>query len=91
VDIDRIDASGGVFIRSASETARGDFAVYDLNRRIITVLGNVELNQGGNRVRGGRLVIDLESGRAIMDGQKTGSQGGQSRVSGRFTVSDRNN
>mgnify|MGYP000358347891 CR=1 FL=1 len=91
VDIDRIDASGGVFIRSDTETARGDFAVYDLNRRIITVIGNVELNQGANRVRGGRLVIDLDSGRAIVDGRATGAQGGQSRVSGRFTVSDRKN
>src|SRR5688500_18556462 len=30
IDINRIDASGGVTVTSPSETARGDFAVYDL-------------------------------------------------------------
>ena len=87
VDIDRLDASGGVFIRSDTETARGDFAVYDLNRRLITVVGNVELNQGGNRISGGRLVIDLDSGRAVVDGKSAGGEAGSNgRVTGRFTV-----
>ena len=87
VDIDRLDASGGVFIRSDTETARGDFAVYDLNRRLITVVGNVELNQGGNRISGGRLVIDLDSGRVVVDGKSAGGEGGSNgRVTGRFTV-----
>ncbi len=89
VDIERLDASGGVFIRSPSETARGDFAIYDLNRRLITVVGGVVLNQGANTVRGGRLVIDLDSGRAVVDGRSAGGEGGTSgRVSGRFTVAD---
>ena len=90
VDIERLDASGGVVVRSNSETARGDFAVYDLNRRIITMIGGVELNQRGNQVRGGRLVIDLNSGRAVVDGSAVGGNGASGgRVSGRFTVSDR--
>lgn len=88
VDIERLDASGGVSIRSPSETARGDFAVYDLNRRIITVVGDVELTQGANRVSGGRLVIDLDTGRAIVDGRGVGNDGKAGRVSGRFSVSD---
>lgn len=96
VQVQRLDASGGVFVRSPSETARGQFAVYDLNRRLITLVGGVELNQGGNIIRGGRLVIDLNSGRAVIDGR---SQGGDSpiaqgtptgRVTGRFTVPQRN-
>lgn len=91
VDIDRLDASGGVFIKSPSETARGNFAVYDLNRRIITVVGGVELNQGGNRITGGRLVIDLNSGRAVVDGKSAGGEGSSSgRVTGRFTVAKGN-
>lgn len=96
VEVQRLDASGGVFVRSASETARGQFGVYDLNRRLITLVGSVELNQGGNIIRGGRLVIDLDSGRAVIDGR---SQGGDDpmtqgtptgRVTGRFTVPQRN-
>jgi lipopolysaccharide export system protein LptA len=94
--IQRIDASGGVSVRSASESATGSFAIYDLNRRLITMIGGVTLNQGANVVRGGRLVIDLNSGRSVIDGSAvggnpgiTGSPGG--RVSGRFSVPQRTN
>ena len=95
VEIDRIDASGGVTMRSPSETARGQFAVYDINRRPITLVGNVTLLRGTNELRGGRLVIDLTTGRATMDGggstrgATAGATGG--RVSGRFTVPQRRN
>ncbi len=69
IDINRIDAVGGVIVRKGAQTARGNVAVYDLNRSIITMAGNVELTQaGGNRLSGGRLVIDLNSGRATVDG-----------------------
>ena len=93
VEIQRLDASGGVTVRSASETARSSIAIYDLDRRLITMLGNVVLLQSGNELRGGRLVIDLASGRSTIDGAATAqpaspggieSQGG--RVTGRFTV-----
>ena len=95
IEIDRIDASGGVTVRSPSETARGQFAVYDINRRLITLVGNVTLLRGTNELRGGRLVIDLTTGRATMDGggsvrgATAGATGG--RVSGRFTVPQRRN
>lgn len=93
VQIERLDATGGVQVRSPSETARGQYAVYDLNRRQITMIGGVTLNQGANTVRGGRLVIDLDTGRAVVDGSAvggtTGSSGG--RVTGRFSVPERKN
>ncbi|MBA3897313.1 MAG: LptA/OstA family protein [Sphingomonadaceae bacterium] len=95
VSIQRLDASGGVTVHSATETAHGSFAIYDLNRRIITMLGGVTLEQGPNTVRGGRLVIDLNSGRSVIDGSAVGgmssgvtsTRGG--RVTGRFTVPQR--
>jgi lipopolysaccharide export system protein LptA len=94
--IQRLDAAGGVTVRSPSETARGEFAIYDLNRRLITMLGGVVLVRGESEVRGGRLVIDLNSGRATVDGSAVGgggagtrAQGG--RVTGRFTVPQRTN
>lgn len=93
INIDRIDASGGVTVRSPSETARGRFAVYDINRRLITMVGGVTLLRGANEVRGGRLVIDLTTGRATMDGG--GARGASTstggRVTGRFTVPQRRN
>ena len=79
-EIRRLEASGGVTLRTPTETARSQFAIYDVPRRIITMIGGVQLNQGANRVQGGRLVLDLDTHRAVMDG------GGGGRVTGRFTV-----
>ncbi|HEX8622400.1 MAG TPA: LptA/OstA family protein [Allosphingosinicella sp.] len=87
VELRRIDATGGVLVKSPSETARGDVGIYDLERRIITLIGDVSLVQKDAKVNGGRLTIDLDSGRAVMDGggpPGTTSQGG--RVTGTFTV-----
>ena len=90
-DINRIDASGGVTVTSPSETAKGDFAVYDLEDGLITMVGNVRLERGGSYLSGGRLTIDLDSGRAVMDGGLRGvNQDGGGRVTGRFTVPRRN-
>lgn len=91
IDINRIDASGGVTVTSPSETAKGDFAVYDLEDGLITMVGNVRLERGGSHLSGGRLTIDLDSGRAVMDGGLRGvNQDGGGRVTGRFTVPRRN-
>lgn len=91
LDINRIDASGGVVVTSPSETARGDFGVYDLDQGLITLVGNVRLDRGGSFLSGGRLTIDLDSGRAVMDGGLRGVNQGGGRVTGRFTVPKRNN
>ncbi|WP_367120141.1 LptA/OstA family protein [Sphingomonas sp.] len=91
LDINRIDASGGVTVVSPSETARGDFAVYDLNQKLITMVGNVRLDRAGSYLNGGRLTIDLDTGRAVMDGGQRGANNQSvGRVTGRFTVAQRN-
>ena len=91
LDINRIDASGGVTVVSPSETAKGDFAVYDLNEGLITMVGNVRLERGGSYLNGGRLTIDLDTGRAVMDGGLRGVNQRGGRVTGRFTVPQRQN
>src|SRR5438270_7830172 len=45
VQIRRLDAAGGVVVKSPSETARGDFGIYDLDRKLITLIGNVQLRR----------------------------------------------
>jgi len=91
IDINRIDASGGVTVTSPSEIAKGDFAVYDLEDGLITMVGNVRLERGGSYLSGGRLTIDLDTGRAVMDAGLRGvNQPGGGRVTGRFTVPKRN-
>ena len=87
IEIQRLEASGGVTLRSPSETARSQFAIYDLDRRLVTMIGGVTLVRGANQVQGGRLVLDLDSGRAVMDGGAApGTSVGGGRVTGRFTV-----
>lgn len=99
VKIQRIDATGGVVVTRGTEKARGDVAIYDFNRRVITMVGNVALLRGSDNLNGGRLVIDLASGVSSVDGrssgsssavgQPVGSNAGGGRVSGSFTVPKR--
>jgi lipopolysaccharide export system protein LptA len=89
VQIRRLDAAGGVVVRSPSETARGNFGIYDLDKKLITLVGAVQLNRGGSRIMGSRLVIDLQSGRAVIDGGAPGVGQSGGRVTGHFTVPKR--
>ena len=85
--IQRIDATGGVTVTRGNETARGNAAVYDFNRRVIILAGGVALRRGSDTLNGGRLTIDLNSGLSSVDGGgATGSRSG--RVTGTFSVPD---
>ena len=86
IQIRRLDAAGGVTVRSPSETAKGDFGIYDLDKRLITLIGNVRLDRENNSISGARLVIDLDSGRAVIDGGPPGVNSSGGRVTGHFTV-----
>jgi lipopolysaccharide export system protein LptA len=97
--VSRLDASGGVTVRRPDQTARASYAIYDLNRRVITMLGAVTLTQGPNTVNGGRLTLNLDTGRAVIDGSSVGSGGASpagttttrgGRVTGTFSVPNRN-
>lgn len=92
--IQRLDASGGVVFTRPGENARSQLAIYDLNRRIVTMIGGVVLTRGDSVVRGARMVYDLNSGRATVDGGRVpggpdGANAGGGRVTGRFTVPKR--
>ncbi|KQN07583.1 LptA/OstA family protein [Sphingomonas sp. Leaf25] len=94
----RMDATGNVVVTRPDQTARSRFAVYDVGARVVTMIGGVRLTQGANTLTGGRLSINLDTGRATIDGSGVGSpatpggtvtQGG-GRVTGRFSVPKRN-
>jgi lipopolysaccharide export system protein LptA len=95
--IQRLDATGSVLVTRGNESASGDVAVYDFDRRIITMAGNVALRRGTDTMNGGRLVMDLNTGVSSIDGRTGGSSsalgGGRSggRVSGSFSVPKSNN
>lgn len=97
LDISRLTATGGVTVSRGNESAKGDVAIYDLNRRIITMAGNVRLQRAGDTLSGGRLVIDLVSGVSSIDGRSSGGSNaapeegavrdtGTGRVRGSFSV-----
>lgn len=95
LQIQRIDASGGVVVTRGNERASGDVAVYDFDRKIITMAGNVALRRGSDTLNGGRLVIDLNTGISNIDGRASGAapamgvpvqSRGNGRVSGSFSV-----
>lgn len=93
-EVYRLDATGGMRLVSPSETASGDFGIYDVDRRLVTITGNVLLTQGGSTLRGARLAIDLDSGRSTLDGRggaaapdAAGQPSG--RVSAHFVVPER--
>lgn len=86
--IQRLDADGNVRLATPTERATGRFGIYDVDKRILTLIGNVVLTQGTTKVQGNRLTIDLASGRSTLDGRASTGQPG-SRVSGRFAVPER--
>jgi lipopolysaccharide export system protein LptA len=101
VSVERLDAAGGVSFTRGSDVARGDFAVYDLQKKLITLVGNVSLRQSRGDVRGGRLVIDLNTNRGTLGGSGSAPSPSTSanpdapqpsggRVSGTFEVSKGN-
>jgi lipopolysaccharide export system protein LptA len=82
----RIDTSGNVTIRSRGDLATGDWAVYDIPRKIVTMGGKVVLKRQETLLTGSRLELDLESGRSTIQSSQT--QQGDTRVRGEFTPSD---
>lgn len=85
-EVTRLDASGGVTLTSATETARAQFGIYDLRSRLVTLIGGVVLSRGGKgETRGNRLVLNMNTGFATLDGGSVGGAGGGGRVTGRFT------
>lgn len=97
LQLHRLDATGHVVVTRPNEVARGEYGIYDLDKRLVTLIGNVTLDRRGpnaGTVRGGRLVINLATNQANMDGSAVGgngSAGAGGRVSGRFTVPQHDN
>lgn len=94
--VDRVDAEGGVQMTKGDQSARGGFAIYDANRKIITMFNGVTVAQGANHASGARLVFDLNSNHLVMDGGafggvKSGVAGSpqRGRVTGHFIMPDK--
>jgi lipopolysaccharide export system protein LptA len=64
----KIEAEGGISVRSKDQMLTGKAAVVDMKTNTIVVSGGVELSQGTNKLTGTRLVVDLATGRARIEG-----------------------
>ncbi len=79
----RIEAEGGVFYVTPTQTARGDHATYDAGAATIVITGNVIIVQGRNVARGDRLTINVNTRQAQME-SNTHGRGTPNRVRGVF-------
>lgn len=68
-DIASFDASGGVTFANGTEAAEAQSATYNLQTGELILEGDVLLTQGASALAADRMVIDVNTGNARMDGR----------------------
>ncbi len=71
-NIDRIIATGHFKYNTADTSISGDKGVYERDKNIITITGNAIYTQGNNKVTGNRMIFDLTTNKARVDGSCVG-------------------
>ena len=79
--IKRAEAKGDVLVTQKDQTAKGDNGVFDVKTNSVTLIGNVVVTQGTNVLRGDRMVVNLDTGVARVESDKS------RRVEGLFNPS----
>ncbi|WP_062227027.1 LptA/OstA family protein [Aureimonas frigidaquae] len=83
-DIERLEAEGDVYVKSADQVATADRADFDMATQIVVMTGDVVLTQGPNVATGCRLTINMETSVAQLQSQNCGgapaSGGGRVRM-----------
>lgn len=74
-------ASGGVRIKTDTQDATGDYAIYDPNGQTLRITGNVMVVSETSTVGAGDLVINLNADTTVFQGS-----GNTGRVTGVFTT-----
>jgi lipopolysaccharide export system protein LptA len=59
---DRVEATGGVTIITATDVAKGDSALYDLGKNKAVLTNNVQLSRGKNQLAGDKAEVDFATG-----------------------------
>lgn len=82
-EITHIRANGKVLISTEqNQNTTSDWADFDVKSQRVVIGGNVVLSQGGNVLKGDRLVIDLKTGRSRFESD--GGVANRGRVKGLF-------
>ncbi|MYZ47638.1 LptA/OstA family protein [Propylenella binzhouense] len=80
--VERIEAYGGVVVQSDTQTATGNRAVFEMAKDTVTLIGNVVLTEADNVVRGERLVVNLKTKEAKVEGGRVQTILAPSRTEG---------
>ncbi|MBV8745070.1 MAG: LPS ABC transporter substrate-binding protein LptA [Xanthobacteraceae bacterium] len=70
--IKRLEVKGGVKVCQNDQIVTGDSGVFDMKANTVTLVGNVVLTKEQNVLKGEKLVVDLTTGAAKIDGGKGG-------------------
>jgi lipopolysaccharide export system protein LptA len=80
-DIDRLEVEGKVYVRSETQVATGDRGSFDMRTEVLELTGDeVVLTEGDNVIVGCRLVVQMATGLANLDGCSGGSGSGRVRM-----------
>jgi lipopolysaccharide export system protein LptA len=68
-DIERLEVSGGVHLRSEEQVATGEEGYFDMRTEVMVLTGDeVVLTEGDNVIIGCKLTVQMGSGRAELEG-----------------------
>lgn len=72
--IRKLEATGGVVVRTKDQTATGENGVFDMKTNTVTLVGKpVVLTQGPNVIRGQKLIVNLVTGVSRFEGGRVES------------------
>jgi lipopolysaccharide export system protein LptA len=68
-NIDRLEVDGKVYVKSDAQVATGDRGTFDMKTEILTLEGKqVVLSEGANVLTGCKLIVNMKSGQAEVEG-----------------------
>lgn len=70
--VDRVNAWGGVVIKTASEIVEGDRGEYDVPNQVAKLSGNVRISRGRNQLNGEEAIVNLKTGVSRLTGGRSG-------------------
>lgn len=77
--ISRIDVVGNVFLTTPEESARSQRGIYDVDNKMVYLLGNVQLSKGENVIKGDRLDYNLTTGKSRISTVQTTTETGEKK------------
>ena len=93
--VSKIIVEGNVFLANPRETARGGEGVYDVDKSVVTLSGDVELTRDKNILKGHKLVYNMDTGKSELFGGSgggvEGTPAGGGRVKGMFVPNEKKN